>query len=603
MYGIFFFLGFLLFPCCVFGNTLSSNSILNTTFNTFGPCAEDWNIDCENGYTTQKTSLASISIDSTATTTNRKLSIALDLDLENPSSSALLHKKIGKLIGGKRYQLSAWVKADNFQGESMLFMTANPPTSHAAIIESKALATVQGVRAYSSWIKINLQFTAPIIEQDLYVGLLVHAQSSGCSNPECGTVHFDNIALNQLADVENNTWPFGNVCEDDEYLNLLTESCQTLDKRFGHTSEVYRPKTVYLKCGEITSNRINETIQTFGNTGGTLLLAPCKAALTDDIKLKSNVTLRGSGVGRTVLYRSKNWDSKAGTLIRLHGEKNNHVENIVLTDFSVQGSAPEPSSMNNIQIQYATNVLVERVETRNPGKSGITVKASQYVTIRYITGHGALHFHGIASKDCYIHPSLDGDDEDVLISKDECAYGYSDFYTENIAIYSNLVFNNRQYGIDSHASYSEVAGNRSFHNGYGAKFPEPANNVWIHDNEFAMSLHSGIKIALQKKLGDNTLAPHNHAIYRNLFVGNGGYGIRIHDRAYDIFLNHNEYRNNNHVDKLRIVNGNHQLPRVFICADDGSYEKAIDGKSGTYERLDRSNQQCDLNQIGNLFEN
>ena len=102
---------------------------------------------------------------------------------------------------------------------------------------------------------------------------------------------------------------------------------------------------------------------------------------------------------------------------------------------------------------------------------------------------------------------------------------------------------NNDMGIDSHASFAEIAGNIALGNGTAAKFPEPANNVWIHHNVFSDSFREGIKVALQKRIGDSSLIPFNQVIYRNIFRNNRAFGIWIYDRAKDIFLIENVYEN------------------------------------------------------------
>ncbi len=600
---------FLLFVCGhALGQLQSAIVLENADFEVEGDCAGDWGLTCAQGFRAHQSSASNSVVDlSGGEFANQKLSIQLGAkpDMNLPAYAAATQSiSLNAAKAGAQYHLSVWVRADNLNGKSILF--AGTESAEKAIMQSEdATNLVYGPSGYSAWTQLNLAFTVPSDESRLTIGLAAFSEVGQCVDAQCGTVYFDNLSLKPLATSSSaNEIPvLSNVCSDGYFLNTLTEQCQWLDKQFGYTP-VQKPSAyTFIECENISSSNINAAIQSFGLAGGLIELDACRAPLTDDVEFGSNITLAGAGVGRTVLYREPNWKSKASTLLRVRGEQGRPVKNVILRDFTVKGSGPQETAMNNIQVKYAHNMLVERLETRDAGKSGISVRSSQKVTLRYVVGHGSVRWHGIESKDCYLHASLDTEDNDFLVSRDECAVGTPDFYTENIAIYSSTLFNNRGLGIDSHASFAEIAGNRSYNNGSASKLPEPANNLWVHHNEFSDSSREGMKIALQMRLGDETLVPFNQVIYKNLFRRNRGYGIRIHDRAHNIYLVDNQFKDNDHRNRLRIVPGVRKVKRVHICPSDQSASFGIDGRLKDYVLLEASDSKCNLDNVATIFSN
>ena len=603
-YSIALFL--LIFTGVASGQSDRVSYLKNPGFESKQHCVYGWNVSrphsCDSAQTHSSGSVVSVSRSELG---NRKLTIRhVDSTSTNSSAYVEVVQPLKNVKNGHRYHLSAWVKSENLDGRSMVFVSAMSTDDHSARA-GEIHEMVYGPSGYSAWTKVNVVFTVPQDSGELVVGLAAELSGSKCEVTRCGEVHFDNVHIRPVQDSLKLTAAqiFSNVCNDGHFLNNLTEQCQKLHKEFGVVKRPMPSNTVRIGCDAMSAATINSTIKSLGAPGGLIELAACHASLEVDVELGSNITLKGAGVGRTVLYRDPEWNDDASTLIRIRGEAHRHLNNVVMQDLTIRGSGPKDTAMNNIQIRYANNVLVERLETRNAGKSGISVRSSQKVTIRYLVAHGSVKWHGIESKDCYLHHSLDGSDKGSLVSRDECAVGIPNFYTKNIAIYSNTVFNNRGLGINSHASFAEIAGNRSFDNGSATKLTEPANNIWVHHNEYSNSSREGMKIALQKRLGDESLVPFNQVIYKNLFRRNRGYGIRIHDRAYNIYLIANQYRENDHANKLRIVKGANSGRRIKICASDQSLAYGVDGDREDHVRLEATDIKCQLDSVADIFIN
>ena len=590
-----------------FGNISAQQTkqqgIENPTFEKKGNCLGNWSLVCPSGYSAYRSNFARTFAGTTKSEYGtRKLTLRLGLDDEPGSVSKVeVSQVLDHLEAGAWYQLSVWVRADNLSGKSYLSVSGvNAANADDANVPAQEL--VYGTSSYSAWTKLVLLFQAQPKSSTRFT-LGAETSRELCMDSRCGSVHFDNIALVPIDKPikKDRISSHANVCEDSEFLNTMTEQCLALDKQFGKMTDGQTGPTKYISCESMNGDSINTTIATFGDAGGVVELGPCRVALKNAVVLRNNVALRGAGVGRTVLFRDPSWDSKDISLIRIRGSRYKQIHDITLSDITVQGSGPKPSIMNNIQVRYANNVLLERIESRNSGGSAISTRSSQKVTVRYVAGHGSVSWHGFESKECFMDISLDGNDKDLLVSKDECAFGTPDFFTEEIEIHSSYFFNNRGLGIDSHASYIEIAGNRSFDNGSASKLPEPANNVWVHHNEFSRSSREGMKIALQKRIGDDSLVPFNQVIYQNIFRDNRGYGIRIHERANNIYLIDNQFENNDHWNKLRIVKGWRPGKRVFICKSDQSANTGVDGHALDYVVLDADHSKCRLDNVANIF--
>ncbi len=582
----------------------SDNLAVNAGFDNTGNCIGNWDADCPDGWRAWQSDAAAISIGTTVHAGgNRRLTQSLDRRSTQPGQTqSASWIKLDNVIAGEVYEFSAWVRSEGLKGRSLIHAAGRASTSpeRGAI----GFRAVFGPSGHSAWTRMSMLIAVADGVDTMVFALAAQTSASLCRVDPCGHVHFDNVVVRRLAANDGRRWiaPRSNVCAEGEFLDLTGERCRTLDKSYGYKATANGPANKWLACSEMSDASINASIRELAASGGTLALAPCLVNLKDDIVLASNVTVRGSGSGRTILRRDPQWNNNSGTLLRVQGDERNRINNVVLRDFTIAGSAPAASEMNNIQIGFADNVLVERIESVGAGKSGIHFWSSQNITVRHVVSHGALKWHGIGTKDCYIDERMDGSDPDNLVSKSECAQGVARFWTENIALYSNNTFNNGGLGIDSHASYGEIAGNIMDRNGAASKFPEPAHHVWIHHNDFTNSVREGTKIANQLSLADDTMTPHKQVLYQNRFANNASYGIRIHDRAWDVVLIGNRYSNNGVNNRLRIVPGARTDARVLSCTGDQSADDGIDGRESSLAQLPASDSRCDLTKIHDIFD-
>ncbi len=253
-----------------------------------------------------------------------------------------------------------------------------------------------------------------------------------------------------------------------------------------------------------------------GETQGGTLNLPGDCTITLDGKFVvrgDNIVVQGNGPKSTV------FEASSGHVVEIDGGRN-----VVLRDFAAQGTRAVKSNDNPDNLPSpvivkpgSTNVLIERLELRD-GKTGIYFYSASQVTVRYVDS-GYHYFHGVSTKECY----------------SQTCYGP---ITKNYSIYSNETHHSaiNEHGIDSHASYGEVAGNYIHDTGKGAKLPE-TQCVWFHHNKIVNANDYGLKIyPITENRSD--MVPKNIAIYDNVFEGIGhspsgdNYAIQIDATNY-----------------------------------------------------------------------
>ena len=584
-----------LLPFLFCSNLISAkpeHHVLNPGFELTGECLGDWDSElCASGFHAAQSEADNVSVSlSVDSTENRFIAIELLNSKKSELTRGSIELKVENLIPDTEYIFSTWIKTKEMRGHSGLLITA-PNDNETAIQE---IASVAGPSGTSTWQKMSLLFRTPKSVSFVHFNGFAATSRSFCQIQNCGSIQLDNWLIQRTGTSEDlpKLKNLSNPCGDSSFLNIFTRNCQPLQRNYGYSKENTNYQNVTdLACEEANAKRINLEISKLSKHGGTLKIAPCKIMLDREIDLASNVIVQGSGVGQTTFTQGFDPDIKAETLIRVEGTSENPVKNVVLRDFTVQGPGPIPLNLNNIQGKYVDNFLIERIESRNAGKSGVTFRRSKNITIRYVTIYGSTQWHGISTKDCYIGAWFDGDDSDQLISRKECSQGVRGFWTEGVTIHSNATYLNKGLGINSHASLVEIAGNLMDSNGSAAKFTEPASNIFVHHNQFSNSSREGLKIA-SHKLADDTLTPNSHLYLRNQFINNGSYGVRIHERARNVLFKDNVYRKNKMDNKLRIKPGGRRFPRIYICEEDEVSKDGIDGPKTAILFPDLTDSRC-----------
>lgn len=373
-----------------------------------------------------------------------------------------------------------------------------------------------------------------------------------------------------------------NPCPEGMYRALPGNECRTLDKSFGFDfnafAEVFEGPTVELQT--CTVEALKALLSEIASEGAVVKLPACQIAVDQRIVVPSKVVLQGSGTGKTILTAE---ESFTDTVIQVR-----HAEHVIIRDITVNGAH---SAHALISSWYADNVLVERVDALRAAGNGIHFRYAQRITIRYSSSHGHKKWHGIVSKDCF-------PDEDGVSDLLECEAQFESrlhevnrspgvLWSQNYALYSNKLYANGDYGLDSHASKGEIAGNLIVGNARGAKFPD-ASRLWIHHNMIADNrgwfafIYSTVDIAERQ--------PRQIAIYANQIGYNRFLQGRFEKPAREIYLLHNAY--------TMTFNVFHNVEStVFGCPGSQDVQIFVYGR----DLLSATPVQCTLENISNLF--
>ena len=368
-----------------------------------------------------------------------------------------------------------------------------------------------------------------------------------------------------------------NSCAEGQYLDLDSDMCRSLVKNFGFDADAFqqnfsnREYTV-TSCDE---SAIREQFNDIDSSGGTVMLPACTITVKNGLVLPSNTIVQGAGVGRTIFKAASGF---TGNVIKAKYE-----ENVIIRDLSVDGGNV---AGGGILLWYSDNALVERVDVYASQKSGIIFRYSQRITIRYSESHHHKTYHGIDSKDCFPKSSTP-DSQECADQAGPVAPGV--LYSTNYAIYSNKLHSNGRYGLDSHASNGEVAGNQINNNDYGSKFPD-ASYVWIHHNNFSDNDHWGSWV--YNTLDTSAQTASKIVFFENHFANNNGYPVDVDNPARDIYLISNTYHANQQ-NRLSITDAS-----VYVCT--GTQDATI-GAVGTSNPRTASAAQCDLAKVAHLF--
>lgn len=364
-----------------------------------------------------------------------------------------------------------------------------------------------------------------------------------------------------------------NICPEGQYLDLATSYCRNLHKNFGFDvdafAENFSEQTVHVES--CSMDALKEALDSIRPNGGIVQLPACTLELNASLTLPSRLILQGAGQGETVLRATSGLAGE--NMLRIH-----EGSQVIVRDLTLDGAR---NAERGLLVWYADNVLVERIEAMNMAGSGIVFRYTSRITIRYIDSHDHQKNHGIGSKDCFGETLADCEGEAGEIS-------VGTFWSQDYAIYSNKLHNNGKYGLDSHASYGEVAGNLMLNNGYGSKFPN-ASYLWIHHNRIANNDSWGTHLYSTLQIPERY--PKNIVFYQNEFVGNGEHPLIASAPVTDVYLIRNTFRDN----ASELLRTSDVV--VYAC-DDGS---------GTVPRADGTelqfaeDAQCELTDVARLF--
>jgi len=402
------------------------------------------------------------------------------------------------------------------------------------------------------------------------------------STPIVSTI--PSITLTQTVPITRTAADGRNPCEEGDYLDLETDACEPLDKAFGFDFAAFDsvlPADSYT-LEECTSDALSDLLMEIEDSGGTVFIPACELTVERKLFISSNTLIQGAGIGETILQVADDF-----TEVALQAR---HAKNVIVRDLTLDGAA---SASMLLSAWYADNILFERIEARNAEGSGLNYRYATNVTVRYSQSYGHKKWHGIASKDCFPSSSSRNSDEvDCQAQFDAKATEVDEtpgvLWSNNVALYSNDLYDNGDYGLDSHASLSEVAGNWIRNNRYGAKFPD-GSNLWIHNNRIEESSRWGLFLYNTVDIEEQVSS--NIAFYNNNMGANGIAQIRVKSPAKDIFLLDNSYEG-----RLNMIQN--KGGKVYRCT--GTDDVSLFSYGSRPESADKV--ACNLTDVASIFE-
>lgn len=614
-------LGLLAIPTAAMADEgVLSNSSLEQT----GSCMSTWtSTPCPTGYNRYFPDPANTTVNLETLHDGKVVSTSL----ENPTgyTRAGFYRSILAPVVGDYYRFSVMVRTEKLKGQARIQITErNGSGLPGTPVE------VEGPRGSSGWQKLSITRQASTGTAQIDFGVITSTNTSLCASGDCGKAYYDNFVVEHFPSGSAEA-VLKNACPDGQFLKLTDRSCAPLDKSFGFSQAQFdlSAKNYILSSTCSTTDFLYQLNLIKVNSGGTLVLpAECTLSFTAPFEIPSNTIIQGAGSGRTMLY-TDTWGSTVPAFVRVENTAASSrpgAENIIIRDLTIGSSSSLTPSVSgsatavmNLAIASSSNVLVERVELAGGGRSNLNVRHGQGITVRYVNSYGASSSSasGIGAKDCFPTDLSSGetvtDDNpaDGRFSKSECDRGESRYWSEDFAVYSNRIVGNGS-GLDLHTLSTEVAGNVVSDNNWGSKFPEPAKDLWIHDNVFANSGQWGSSSVTQYCGAiDSTLQVANHVYYRNQYLNNGTgasqtFGWRV-QRGKDVILVGNTYSGNGLSNKWRIDDScttPDLASTVSYCEGDGIASSTLEivstGSGPTL--LGSTNAKCDLEDVSSIFD-
>ncbi len=240
--------------------------------------------------------------------------------------------------------------------------------------------------------------------------------------------------------------PENSPCKSGEFYRIKTKECVALK----HWEWGFRgfdvPENNIYNVTECSEDAIRQVLSAIPQEGGRVILPECTIVTNETIGLYDNVIFEGAGIGKTVISHSNH------DIISLRGK------NIIVKGMTLEGNN---RALGGVVGTYnGGNILVENVEIKNLKGSGIYL----------VTEHEQKNAK-ITLRQNSISHTLHG----IVIKTRASA---------KMLIYSNNLFQNREYGIDiSTSSDIEVSGNYLHDNYYaGAKSPL-GNEIYYYYND------------------------------------------------------------------------------------------------------------------------
>lgn len=320
------------------------------------------------------------------------------------------------------------------------------------------------------------------------------------------------------------------VCPEGEFLHIQSGGCFPLHTTYGFDG-FSEPETLI----ELQSCDVQELRQAVSQGNRRVLLKRgCQYDLgSTDLRIKSNTVIDGNslytvGASSSSSAAGQN-DATTETVItctRTTAFRIHDVTNVIIRNLTIDGLNNQQPNQGCGTLVFidrgADNVLVERLRLINGLGKGVGFRTASRVTVRYSWVQDMWDDHGLNADKRFV----------------DIAY-YSNYIT-NVGTSHGKI----GYGINSHATKAEIAGNYIENTDSGIKLMGARYTLLHHNTVIGASsenpLYRGVWTAIDDKDG---VRPESLVYYENLIDTDGVRPFSVLDGATDIYFAGNRYGN------------------------------------------------------------
>uniref|UniRef100_A0A6M3XB04 Putative pectate lyase n=1 Tax=viral metagenome TaxID=1070528 RepID=A0A6M3XB04_9ZZZZ len=283
----------------------------------------------------------------------------------------------------------------------------------------------------------------------------------------------------------------------------------------------------YVCDGTADEVQIQAAIDALPSGGGEVVLSVGTFTVAAGITIPDNTTLRGAGIGITIIYLADSTDTD-NLLIVSNEDTSNGNTNIHLRDFTVDGNRDGQSltvtNQVGVKLYKCTAFSVDRVESKNVGASDLLSTTTPLAEGFSFTGNAQNDSEGTVT-DC--------------IARYNGHYGFNIYQTSEIVIKGCLAASNNRHGFGAAMpTRCQWIGNRSLENRNQGFWTRNTLGCIISDNVIRTpSTGTGIYgIQLKRETADPLpVMQQNTIVSNNVIMGQGNpsaIGIYIQNHVH-----------------------------------------------------------------------
>lgn len=203
---------------------------------------------------------------------------------------------------------------------------------------------------------------------------------------------------------------------------------------------------------------IQNCINGFGSSGGTVNLSSGTFEVNGQIDLKSNITIQGQGSGSTIIKWTKDVSSTNYVFGRSYSSSSGRVHDVTIKNLKINGQNKDVMGvyLDGTGTYRFYRITVRDAIINNCGQYGIHMKQTDGIFIRDVDLDGNGKYTGDSGRSTRNHGIYFRDTTDVFIeyvtSNNSAANGINVSNSEDILISETYANSNGQHGMRSEAN-------------------------------------------------------------------------------------------------------------------------------------------------------